>query len=173
MPPEAEPVMPASVVTVTASLISGCGIALSASRMKMNPGNAAMTAPKPYSDAVFIDASSAPAIADLLPSVNFFLMAPNAKATTVRMPMSSAPSTAHIAATPETVTLSVMTRDLAPERVAEVWFYPSRWGAIVHAAPQRARLEPGRVTLEVERGQLSCWSWPSSSTAASSVRRSR
>src|SRR4029453_1470970 len=36
----------------------------------------------------------------------------------------------------------------------EVWFYPSRWGAIAHAAPQRARIEPGRVTLEVERGQL-------------------
>jgi thiol:disulfide interchange protein DsbD len=65
------------------------------------------------------------------------------------------PWPASYAATPEMVTLSVTTRDLAPERVAEVWFYPSRWGAIAHAAPQRARLEPGRVTLEVERGQLS------------------
>jgi thiol:disulfide interchange protein len=66
------------------------------------------------------------------------------------------PSTwpASYVATPETVTLSVTTRDLAPERVAEVWFYPSRWGAIAQAAPQRARLTPGRITLEVERGQL-------------------
>ncbi len=32
--------------------------------------------------------------------------------------------------------------------------YPARWGAIEHAAPQRARLEPGRITLEVKRGQL-------------------
>ena len=64
------------------------------------------------------------------------------------------PWPASYAATPETVTLSVTTRELAPERVAEVWFYPSRWGAIAHAAPQRARIEPGRLTLEVERGQL-------------------
>src|SRR4030095_7704140 len=65
------------------------------------------------------------------------------------------PWPASYAATPETVTLSVTTRELAPERVAEVWFYPSRGGAIAHAAPQRARIEPGRITLEVERGQLS------------------
>src|SRR5262245_4167081 len=64
------------------------------------------------------------------------------------------PWPASYVATPETVTLSVTSHDLAPERVAEVWFYPSRWGAIAHAAPQRARIEPGRVTLEVERGQL-------------------
>jgi thiol:disulfide interchange protein len=57
-------------------------------------------------------------------------------------------------ATPETVTLTVNARDLTPERVADVWFYPARWGAIAHAAPQRARLEPGRITLEVDRGQL-------------------
>jgi thiol:disulfide interchange protein len=64
------------------------------------------------------------------------------------------PWPASYVATPETVTLSVASRELAPERVAEVWFYPSRWGAIAHAAPQRARIEPGRLTLEVERGQL-------------------
>ena len=34
------------------------------------PGSAAITPPKPYSDAVFIDASSAPATAALLPSAN-------------------------------------------------------------------------------------------------------
>jgi len=64
------------------------------------------------------------------------------------------PWPASYVATSETVTLSVTARDLTPERVAEVWFYPSRWGAIAHAAPQRVRLEPGRLTLEVERGQL-------------------
>ena len=64
------------------------------------------------------------------------------------------PWPASYVATPETVTLSVTARDLTPERVAEVWFYPSRWGTIAHAAPQRARLEPGHLTLEVERGQL-------------------
>ncbi|MGH7390172.1 MAG: protein-disulfide reductase DsbD family protein, partial [Candidatus Rokuibacteriota bacterium] len=69
------------------------------------------------------------------------------------LPVAS-PWPASFVATPETVTLTVAARDLAPERVAEVWFYPARWGAIAHAAPQRARLEPGRITLEVERGQL-------------------
>ncbi len=55
MPPDAEPVMPASVVTVTASLTSGLGMALKASLTTRKPGKAAMTAPKPYSEAVFID----------------------------------------------------------------------------------------------------------------------
>jgi len=64
------------------------------------------------------------------------------------------PWPASFVATPETVTLTVATRDLAPERVAEVWFYPARWGAIEHAAPQHAHLTPGRITLEVKRGQL-------------------
>ena len=68
MPPDAEPVMPASEVTVTASRTSGLGIAPSASRMARKPGREAITPPKPYSVAVFIAASSAPATAALLPS---------------------------------------------------------------------------------------------------------
>ena len=38
--------------------------------MTRKPGSAAITAPKPYSEAVFIDASSAPPMAALLPSAN-------------------------------------------------------------------------------------------------------
>jgi thiol:disulfide interchange protein DsbD len=64
------------------------------------------------------------------------------------------PWPASFVATQESVTLTVSARDLAPERVADVWFYPTRWGAIDHAAPQRTRIEPGRVTLDVRRGQL-------------------
>ena len=60
MPPEADPVMPASAVTVTASLTSTPGIAFSPSATTRKPGSAAMTAPKPYSDAVLVAASSAP-----------------------------------------------------------------------------------------------------------------
>src|SRR6476659_866795 len=71
MPPEAEPVMPASTVTVTASLTSGLGIALSAAETAAKPGNNAITPPNPYSDAVLSDASNAPATAALLPSANF------------------------------------------------------------------------------------------------------
>lgn len=70
-----------------------------------------------------------------------------------RLPTPS-PWPASFVATPETVTLTVAARGLAPERVAEVWFYPARWGAIEHAAPQEARLEADRITLEVRRGQL-------------------
>src|SRR5208282_3068434 len=60
MPPEAEPVMPASEVTVTASRTSGLGMAPSVSRIARKPGSEAITPPKPYSDAVFIAASRAP-----------------------------------------------------------------------------------------------------------------
>jgi len=70
-----------------------------------------------------------------------------------RLPVPS-PWSASFSATPETVTLTVATGDLAPERVAEVWFYPAKWGAIEHAAPQRVSLTPKGITLEVKRGQL-------------------
>ena len=102
MPPEAEPVMPASAVTVTASLTSTPGMAFSPSATTRKPGSAAITPPKPYSDAVLIDASSAPATAALLPSAKRSLSAPKANTTTVRMPSRSAPSTAQIAATEDT-----------------------------------------------------------------------
>ena len=102
MPPEAEPVMPASAVTVTAWLTSGFGIAPSAFATTRKPGSAAITAPKPYSLAVFIEASSAPPIADFVPSAKLANTGFQASASTARMPTSSAPSTAQIAATRET-----------------------------------------------------------------------
>jgi hypothetical protein len=70
MPPEAEPVMPASTVTVTALLTSGLGIARSAAETAAKPAYSAITPPNPYSDAVLSDASKAPATAALLPSAN-------------------------------------------------------------------------------------------------------
>src|SRR5208337_1517329 len=96
-PPEADPVIPASVVTLIAWLIKGLGIAVSASRIAMKPGSAAMTEPKPYSVAVLIDASKAPATAALLPSAKRLVTAGNAVANTIRMPDSKASSTAQIA----------------------------------------------------------------------------
>ena len=68
MPPDAEPVMPASALTVIASFTSGFGMAFRASATTVKPGRAAMTPPKPYSEAVFIAASSDPATAALVPS---------------------------------------------------------------------------------------------------------
>ena len=99
IPPEAEPVMPASTVTLMASLMSGLGIALSASAISAKPGSSAITPPKPYSDAVLSDASRAPATAALLPSANLASTGRQANTNTVKMPSSSAPSTAQMAAT--------------------------------------------------------------------------
>lgn len=67
MPPDAGPVMPASELTEMAASTSGFGIDFSAPPTARNPGNVAITPPKPYSDAVFIEASSAPATAPLVP----------------------------------------------------------------------------------------------------------
>lgn len=53
IPPDAEPVIPASVVMLIASL-SRSGMAASAFDSTRKPGRAAITAPKPYSDAVFM-----------------------------------------------------------------------------------------------------------------------
>ena len=67
---------------------------------------------------------------------------------------SPSPWPASFTATPETVTFTVAARGLAPERIAEVWFYPARWGAIDHAAPQQTRVDARGITVEVARGQL-------------------
>ncbi len=98
MPPEAEPVMPAMAVTETASLTSGLGMEPSALATTRKPGRAAITAPKPYSEAVFIEASMAPPMADLVPSANEATTGFQAKAMTLRMPSSNAPCTAQMAA---------------------------------------------------------------------------
>jgi thiol:disulfide interchange protein DsbD len=56
--------------------------------------------------------------------------------------------------TADVVTLRVAAESLTPERIAEVWFYPLRWGVIEHAAPQRTRVDDGGITLDVARGPL-------------------
>ena len=65
--------------------------------MARKPGSEAMTPPKPYSVAVFIAASSAPATAALLPSAKVLDVARQASRKTSTMPTSSAPSTAQTA----------------------------------------------------------------------------
>ena len=67
---------------------------------------------------------------------------------------SPSPWPASFTATPETVSFTVAARGLVPDRIAEVWFYPARWGAIDHAAPQQARVDARGITIEVARGQL-------------------
>ena len=106
MPPDADPVMPASTFTATASLTRTPGIAFNPSATVRNPGRAAITPPKPYSEAVLVTESRAPAIAALLPSANRAVTGFHAKATTVRIPRTRAPSTAHIATTDDTWVMS-------------------------------------------------------------------
>src|SRR6202040_2107507 len=104
-PPDADPVIPANVVTVIASLTSGFGIARNPSATTRNPGSDAITPPNPYSDAVFIDASKDPATEALVPSAKLVITVLNANTITERMPTSSAPSTAQIAARGVTCTV--------------------------------------------------------------------
>ncbi|KAG1302800.1 hypothetical protein G6F63_016716 [Rhizopus arrhizus] len=97
MPPEADPVMPASEVTAMAAPTSGSGMDFSASATNRKPGSAAMTPPKPYSAAVFMEASSAPDTALLLPSAKCGLMLRNENSRMGKMPAINAPITAHSA----------------------------------------------------------------------------
>jgi thiol:disulfide interchange protein DsbD len=64
------------------------------------------------------------------------------------------PWPASFTATADTVTLTIAARGLAADRVAEVWFYPARWGAIEQAAPQRASIGTDALTLAIARGPL-------------------
>ncbi|MCY1437718.1 hypothetical protein D9M71_538920 [compost metagenome] len=120
MPPDAEPVMPASRVTVTASLTSGLGMARSASASTRKPGSEAITAPKPYSEAVFIDASSAPETAVRLPSASLPRMARKPHTSTSRMPSSSAACTAQM---PVSLATSLCTGVAMPAS-CRVWILP-------------------------------------------------
>jgi thiol:disulfide interchange protein len=64
------------------------------------------------------------------------------------------PWTASFVATPTTVTLTVGARGLSAERIADISFFPARWGAIEHAAPQRASTDASGISLEMARGPL-------------------
>lgn len=106
MPPEADPVMPASAVTEIASLTRGFGIAFRPSATVRKPAREAMTAPKPYSEAVFIVASRDPLMAGLALSAKDVTTGRHARAKTLRIPTSRAPSTAQMAVLAATGTLT-------------------------------------------------------------------
>ncbi|MNP09409.1 hypothetical protein D3C76_1015160 [compost metagenome] len=124
MPPEAEPVIPASRVTVMASLTSGLGMLFSASASTRKPGSEAITAPKPYSEAVFMAANMAPPTAVRLPSASLPRMALKPNARTTRMPTNNAASTAQMAVS---LAISVCTGAAMPGRL-RVWTLPYHWG---------------------------------------------
>ena len=124
MPPEAEPVIPASKVTVIASLTSGLGMPLSQSASTRKPGSEAITAPNPYSEAVFIAASNAPLTALLLPSASLLLIAEKPNTSTTIIPTSNAACTAQIAVS---LAISVVTGALMPGRL-RLWVLPYHCG---------------------------------------------
>ena len=115
--------MPASELTDTAAFTSGSGMLFRALPTTTKPGSAAITPPKPYSEAVFMAASSAPPTAALEPAAKRSLMRAKAVATTNRIPISSAPCTAQIATT---VLIGVVTGAFRPGRIS---------GATVNEAP--------------------------------------
>ena len=120
IPPDAEPVMPARVVTVMASLTSGSGIFFSASASTRKPGSEAITAPKPYSEAVFMAASSAPETAVLLPSAILLRITAKLVTSTSRMPSSSAACTAQM---PVSLATSLATGAAMPAS-CRLWVLP-------------------------------------------------
>ena len=64
------------------------------------------------------------------------------------------PWPASFATTPETVTFTMPAPGLQRERIADVWFYPLRWGAIEHAAAQTVDIAAGGLSLRTRRGAL-------------------
>src|SRR5690606_1716793 len=108
-PPDADPVMPASVVVVTASLTSGSRKTFPSPLLTvLNAGKEAITAPNPYSEAVLSVASNAPPTDRFKPAVRLFFILPNENKITTRIPMINPPDTAQIADKAET------SRDLTP-----------------------------------------------------------
>jgi thiol:disulfide interchange protein/DsbC/DsbD-like thiol-disulfide interchange protein len=67
---------------------------------------------------------------------------------------SPSPWPASLRATPETVTVSVAAPGLQPDRIAEVLFFPGRWGVIDHAAVQEVTIGRDGITLRTARGLL-------------------
>ncbi len=64
------------------------------------------------------------------------------------------PWPASFTASADALTLSVAAPGLLPDRIADAWFYPMRWGVIDHAAAQKLRVTPRGVELHVARGAL-------------------
>ncbi len=98
MPPDAEPVMPASAVTVTASLTSGLGIDLQRIGDQPETGQGGDHRAEAVFGSRVHRGQQRAADRRLLPSANRSRTGRQANASTHKMPSSSAPSTAQIAA---------------------------------------------------------------------------
>ena len=64
------------------------------------------------------------------------------------------PWPASLSATPEAVTVSVAAPGLEASRIAEIVFFPGRWGVMDHAAAQEVTIAPDGIKLRAARGLL-------------------
>ena len=64
------------------------------------------------------------------------------------------PWPALLSATPEAVTVSVAAPGLEASRIAEIVFFPGRWGVMDHAAAQEVTIAPDGIKLRAARGLL-------------------
>ncbi len=71
-----------------------------------------------------------------------------------RLVPAPSPWPATVSADAATVTLRVAAPGLAPGPIAEVWFYPARWGVIEQAARQEVAVDERGITVRVARGPL-------------------
>jgi len=94
-PPEAEPVMPASVVVVMEAFKSGCEMVPRVSRTATKPGSAEITAPKPYSEPGIHRCQQSAAYGQLRTLCDLESQPRYPITTTMAIPITSAPSRAH------------------------------------------------------------------------------
>ena len=99
MPPDAEPVMPASELTETAAFTSGFGMPFSASLTTMKPGSARDHAAEAVLGRGVHGRQQRAGDRCLRAAREALATRPKAVSTTSRMPSSSAPSTDQIAST--------------------------------------------------------------------------
>ena len=64
------------------------------------------------------------------------------------------PWPASLSTTPEAVTVSVAAPGLEASRIAEIVFFPGRWGVMDHAAAQEVTIAPDGIKLRAARGLL-------------------
>jgi thiol:disulfide interchange protein DsbD len=55
---------------------------------------------------------------------------------------------------PEGIRLSVAARGLMRDRIADVWFFPARWGVVDNAAPQEVEVGDEGIAMRLVRGPL-------------------
>jgi len=66
----------------------------------------------------------------------------------------ASPWPAWFTATNDEVAFTIGAQGLTPDRIIDVWFFPSQWGAIDLAASQRTSVDASGIRIDVARGSL-------------------